>query len=311
MNVHWQGVIPALTTPLDASDRVDEGFLDEHARWVVEHGCTGLVPIGSLGESATLSGAEKRRVLEVCVAAVGNRVPVISGIAALSTAEAVALAKDAKAIGCSGLMVLPPYVYSTDWREMKAHVRAVIAATDLPCMLYNNPVAYKTDFVPAQIAELARELPNLQAVKESSTDVRRTTAIRALLGGRINVLCGVDDAIVEAMGAGAVGWIAGLVNAFPAESVALYRHVVEGRRNEAFALYRWFLPLLRMDTVPKFVQLIKLAQKRVGMGSERVRAPRLALEGADLHEANAILDEALATRPAMNATSAKREAATA
>ena len=311
MKVHWQGVIPALTTPFDDSDRVDETFLAEHARWVVEHGCTGLVPIGSLGESATLSNAEKRRVLEVCVEAVGDRVPIIPGIAALSTAEAVALAKDAKSIGCSGLMVLPPYVYSTDWREMKAHVRAVIAATDLGCMLYNNPVAYKTDFLPAQIGQLTRELQNLEAVKESSMDVRRTTAIRALLGDRIRVLCGVDDAIVEAMNAGAVGWIAGLVNAFPAESVALYRHAAEGRRDEAYALYRWFLPLLRMDTVPKFVQLIKLAQKRVGMGSERVRPPRLPLEAADLHEANAILDEALATRPAVSASTTKRQAATA
>src|SRR6185437_13595515 len=264
MNVHWQGVIPALTTPFDHNDRIDEGFLAEHARWVVGHGCTGLVPIGSLGESATLSNAEKRRVLEVCVAAVGDRVPVMPGIAALSTTEAVALAKDAKSIGCSGLMVLPPYVYSTDWREMKAHVRAVIAATDLPCMLYNNPAAYRTDFLPQHIAELARELPNLQAVKESSTDVRRVTAIRARLSERLRVLVGVDDAIVEAIGVGASGWIAGLVNAFPAESVALYRYAVEGRRDEALALYRWFLPLLRMDTVPKFVQLIKLAQQRVG-----------------------------------------------
>jgi len=311
MNVHWQGVIPALTTPFDGSDRVDEAILTEHARFVVEHGCTGLVPIGSLGESATLSNAEKRRVLEVCVAAVGDRVPVMPGIAALSTTEAVALAKDAKSIGCSGLMVLPPYVYSTDWREMKAHVRAVIDATDLPCMLYNNPVAYRTDFVPAQIAELAREMPNLQAVKESSMDVRRVSAIRALLGERIRVLCGVDDAIVEAIAVGAIGWIAGLVNAFPAESVTLYRYAVEGRRDEAFALYRWFLPLLRMDTVPKFVQLIKLAQKRVGMGSERVRAPRLPLEGSELREANAILDEALATRPTLNASAIRRETATA
>jgi len=301
MHVQWQGVIPALTTPFDANDRIDEGLLAEHARWVVDNGCTGLVPIGSLGESATLSAAEKRRVLAVCVGAVGDRVvPVIPGIAALGTAEAVALARDAKAAGASGLMVLPPYVYSTDWREMKAHVRAVIAATDLPCMLYNNPVAYRTDFVPAQIAELAREVPNLRAVKESSTDVRRTTAIRALLGERIDVLCGVDDAIVEAVGAGAAGWIAGLVNAFPVESVALFRYAAEGRRDEAFALYRWFLPLLRMDTVPKFVQFIKLAQKRVGMGSDRVRAPRLPLEGTELRDANAILDEALATRPALD-----------
>ena len=311
MKVNWQGVIPALTTPFDARDRVDEDFLAEHARWLVEHGCTGLVPIGSLGESATLSGAEKLRVIEVCVSAVGDRVPVMPGIAALGTAEAVALAKEAKAAGASGLMVLPPYVYSTDWREMKAHVRAVIAATDLPCMLYNNPVAYKTDFVPAQIAELARESPNLQAVKESSMDVRRTTAIRALLGDRIEVLCGVDDAIVEAIGAGAVGWSAGLVNAFPAESVALFRYAAAGRRDDALALYRWFLPLLRMDTVPKFVQLIKLAQQRVGMGSDRVRAPRLPLEGAELRDANAILDEALATRPLLHSRRTQRAATAA
>ncbi|MGE5103627.1 MAG: dihydrodipicolinate synthase family protein [Betaproteobacteria bacterium] len=299
MNVTWQGVIPAMTTPFDTGERVDERFLREHARWLVEQGCTALVPLGSLGESATLSPAEKRRVIEVCVDAAGARVPVIPGIAALGTAEAVALARDARAAGASGLMVLPPYVYSTDWREMKAHVRAVIAATDLPCMLYNNPVAYKTDFVPAQIAELALELPNLQAVKESSMDVRRVTAIRALIADRLHLLCGVDDAIVEAVGAGATGWIAGLVNAFPAESVALFRYAAEGRRDEAFALYRWFLPLLRMDTVPKFVQLIKLAQERVGMGTTRVRGPRLPLAGEELREANAILDHALATRPAL------------
>jgi dihydrodipicolinate synthase/N-acetylneuraminate lyase len=299
MNVTWQGVIPAMTTPFGAEARVDEGFLREHARWLVEHGCTALVPLGSLGEAATLSPAEKRRVIEVCVDAVGARAPVIPGIAALGTEEAVALARDARAAGASGLMVLPPYVYSTDWREMKAHVRAVIAATDLPCMLYNNPVAYKTDFVPAQIAELAHELPNLQAVKESSMDVRRVTAIRALIADRLHLLCGVDDAIVEAISAGATGWIAGLVNAFPAESVALFRYAAQGRREEAFSLYRWFLPLLRMDTVPKFVQLIKLAQERVGMGTTRVRAPRLPLAGEELREASAILDHALATRPAL------------
>ena len=299
MNVNWKGVIPAMTTPFNADLTVDDGFLAKHARWLVDNGSVGLVPIGSLGESATLNAAEKRKVLEICVTAVGDRVPVIPGIAALGTADAVKLAQDAKAIGCSGLMVLPPYVYSTDWREMKAHVRAVIAATDLPCMLYNNPVAYKTDFLPQQIVELAGELPNLQAVKESSTDVRRVTAIRALLGERIQVLVGVDDAIVEALGAGATGWIAGLVNAFPIESVALYRYATEGRTAEAGALYRWFLPLLRMDTVPKFVQLIKLVQQQVGMGSERVRPPRLSLAGEELRQAMAVIDSALATRPAL------------
>lgn len=297
MKVNWKGVIPAITTPFNEDLTIDESFLTKHSRWLVEKGCIGLVPIGSLGESATLNAAEKRTVMEICVKAVGDRVPVIPGIAALSTMEAVKLAQDAKAIGCSGLMVLPPYVYSTDWREMKAHVRAVITATDLPCMLYNNPIAYKTDFLPQHVVELARELSNLQAVKESSADLRRVMAIRALAGARIEILIGVDDAIVEAIDGGAIGWIAGLVNAFPAESVALYRHAMNRRKAEALALYEWFLPLLRMDTVVKFVQLIKLAQERVGMGSIRVRPPRLPLQGVELHEAMAVIDRALATRP--------------
>jgi 1-pyrroline-4-hydroxy-2-carboxylate deaminase len=296
MQVNWSGVLPAITTPFNLDLSVDHGFLATHARWLVAAGSVGMVPIGSLGESATLDAAEKRKVIETCIGAVGDRVPVIPGIAALSTVEAVRLARDAKAIGCSALMVLPPYVYSTDWREMKAHLRAVISATDLPCMLYNNPIAYKTDFLPRQIAELAGELPNLQAVKESSADLRRVMAIRAL-GAPVQILVGVDDAIVEAIDAGAIGWVAGLVNAFPAESVALYRYASEGRRAEAFALYQWFLPLLRMDAVVKFVQLIKLAQHRVGMGSDRVRPPRLPLQGEELADANAALDRALATRP--------------
>jgi 4-hydroxy-tetrahydrodipicolinate synthase len=301
MKVDWQGVIPAITTPFDADLTVDHGFLAEHGGRLIDDGCTGLVPLGSLGEGATLSAAEKRAVLATCVAAVGSRAPVIAAVSALGTAEAVALARDAEAAGCSGLMVLPPYVYSTDWREMKAHVAAVIAATGLPCMLYNNPVAYRTDFLPEQIAELAAEFPQLAAVKESSTDVRRITAIRALLGDRLEVLVGVDDAIVEGIAAGASGWIAGLVNAFPAESVALHRYAREGRRREACELYRWFLPLLRMDTVPKLVQLIKLVQERVGLGTARVRPPRLPLEGDELREALATIETALAARPRLEA----------
>jgi len=297
MKLNFRGVIPAITTPFNEDLRIDHGFLADHARWMVESGCIGVVPIGSLGEGATLTPSEKRQVLETCVRSVGDRVPVVPGISALSTAEAVALARDAQQIGCRGLMVLPPYVYSTDWREMRAHVAAVLEATDLPCMLYNNPVAYRTDFTPDQIEDLAGAFPRLAAVKESSTDVRRVTAIRALLSERLGVLVGVDDAIVEGVAAGAVGWIAGLVNAFPAESVALYRYAVEGRREEALALYRWFLPLLRMDTVVKFVQLIKLVQERVGRGSARVRPPRLALEGEELQTALTEIDHALATRP--------------
>ena len=297
MRLNWRGVIPALTTPFGPDLSVDHEFLAGHAVWMLDQGCTGLVPLGSLGEGATLTAQEKRTILETLVRAVGDRAPIVPGISALSTAEAVQLARDAQAIGCRGLMVLPPYVYSTDWREMKAHVAAVIEATDLPCMLYNNPVAYRTDFAPEQVAELAREMANLEAVKESSTDVRRVTGIRALLADRLEVLVGVDDAIVEAVQAGATGWIAGLVNAFPAESVALYRWAMEGRTREALELYRWFLPLLRMDTVPKFVQLIKLVQEKVGRGNARVRPPRLKLEGEELRSALATIEQALATRP--------------
>lgn len=293
--MQWRGVMPAITTAFDEDLAVDLAFTARHASWLVDHGCTGIVALGSLGEGATLSFEEKQAILGALTAAVGARVPVVAGISALSTAEAVRLARVAEDAGCQGLMVLPPYVYSTDWREMRAHVAAVLEATGLDCMLYNNPVAYRTDFLPEQIAELAAEYPRLLAVKESSGDVRRVTALRALLGDRLALLVGVDDMIVEAAAAGAVGWVAGLVNALPAESVALCERALAGE--DTAALYAWFLPLLRMDTVPKFVQLIKLAQARVGMGSARVRPPRLVLSGAELAEAEATLDRALGQRP--------------
>lgn len=302
MKINWRGVIPAITTRFNEDYSVDHTFFAEHCRWLVDAGCIGLVPLGSLGEGATLDAEEKIALLQTAVEAVGQRVPIIPGIAALSTAEAVRLARAAEAVGCSGLMVLPPYVYSTDWREMKAHVEAVIRSTKLPVMLYNNPVSYKTDFLPEHIAELAQENANLEAVKESSADVRRVTALRALLHDRLELLVGVDDAIVEGIQAGAIGWIAGLVNAFPAESVALFRLAMQTREGKAErtrleALYSWFLPLLRMDTVPRFVQLIKLAQEMVGMGSARVRAPRLVLVGTELEQARLTIEHALANRP--------------
>jgi 4-hydroxy-tetrahydrodipicolinate synthase len=193
-------------------------------------------------------------------------------------------------------MVLPPYVYRGDERETEAHFRAVIAATGLPCMLYNNPIAYGTDVVPDQLARLA-QLPNLTAVKESSADVRRITAIRARLGDRLNVFVGVDDLIIEGIQAGAVGWIAGLVNALPAESVRLFDWARAGRLEEARRLYEWFLPLLRLDVVPKFVQLIKLVQQELAMGSERVRPPRLELAGDEREGALRLIRQRLAQRP--------------
>jgi dihydrodipicolinate synthase/N-acetylneuraminate lyase len=197
--------------------------------------------------------------------------------------------------------VLPPYVYKGDWREMKTHVAAVFEATPLPCMLYNNPVAYGTDFLPEQIRELAEEHENLTAVKESSTDVRRISAIRALLDRRLEIAVGVDDAVVEAVGVGATGWVAGLANALPRESVELFNYAVNyainGERDKAFELYRWFLPLLRMDTVPHFVQLIKLVQVEVGMGNARVRPPRLELVDDELEQARKVIRYALQSRP--------------
>ena len=264
----------------------------------IENGCSGIICLGSLGEASTLSFAEKIEVLETVTGALGGKAPVVAAISALSTKEAVELARAAHSVGCSGLMILPPYVYKGDWRETKAHVGAIFAATPLEGMLYNNPVAYGTDFLPAQIAELAGEIPNFAAVKESSTDVRRVTAIRALVGDRLSVMVGVDDSIVEGIAAGAAGWVAGLVNAMPRESVELFRLASEGKTAEAQEVYRWFLPLLRMDTVPKFIQLIKQVQQEAGIGSARVRAPRLELVGEELAATQAEYAFARSHRPA-------------
>lgn len=298
----WQGVMPAMTTCLNEHYKVDAAFMARHANWLLDNGCTGIVSLGSLGQAATLTFAEKESILRKMVAAVGKRGPVVAAISALSTDEAVELAKSAEQAGCSGLMVLPPYVYSGDWREMKSHVESVFRATPLPCMLYNNPVSYGTDFNPEQIAELTKEHKNFASVKESSTDARRVTGIRALTGDRLKIFVGVDDAIVEGIAAGAVGWVAGLVNAFPAESVALFDYASAGKHKEAFALYRWFLPLLRMDTVPKFVQLIHQVQEETGTGNARVRAPRFEVVGEELKQTRAILKEALEHRPAVRST---------
>jgi dihydrodipicolinate synthase/N-acetylneuraminate lyase len=297
--MNWTGVMPAMTTCFDQHLKVDHGFMGEHAKWLLDSGSTGLVLLGSLGEASTLTFDEKIAILENIVASIAGRVPVVAAVSALSTHEAAEIAKAAADAGCSGLLILPPYVYRGDWREMKAHISAVMRATSLPTMLYNNPVAYGTDFLPEQILELAMEHENLQAVKESSTDVRRVSAIRALIEDRLRIFVGVDDAIVEGIAAGAVGWIAGLINALPVESVALFDAAAAGRDQEAFALYRWFLPLLRMDTVPKFVQLIKLVQQEVGMGNVRVRMPRMELAGAELDHARKTIQHALRMRPGM------------
>jgi 1-pyrroline-4-hydroxy-2-carboxylate deaminase len=299
---NWTGVMPAMTTAFHTDGTLDAPQIARHAAWLAEHGSTALVVSGSLGEGATLTMEEKWTVAEVCREAVGGRIPIVLGIASLSTAEAIATAKGAEARGCGGLMVLPPYVYKSDDREMEAHVRAVFDAVALPCMLYNNPVAYGVDYRPERIAYLAEKHANLTGVKESSTDVRRVAEIREICGERLNIAVGVDDVIVEAISVGAVGWVAGLVNSFPAESVALFNRAMAGDYAGAWPLYRWFLPLLRLDTVPKFVQLIKLTQEAVGMvgaGGVTCRPPRLPLEGAELAATQAIIRKALQERPTL------------
>ncbi len=297
MTMTWMGVMPAMTTAFNENGEIDHAFVAQHTRWLIERGCTAIITPGSLGEGNTLSFAERVALWHTCVQALDGRAPVVAAIAALSTREAVDMAKAAQDAGCSGLMVLPPYVYKGDWRENKAHVSAIFQATSLSCMLYNNPIAYGVDYLPQQIAELAGEHANFAAVKESSTDVRRIMAIRELIGDRLALCIGVDDLIVEGIAVGAVGWVAGLVNALPEESVALFYYASSGERDKADALYTWFLPLLRMDTVPKFVQLIKLTQHEVGMGNPRVRPPRLELAGKELETARNIIRTALAKRP--------------
>lgn len=292
----WAGVFPAITTPFLPDGGVNSSFIAQHVDWQKKHGCVGFVPLGSLGEGGNLTYVERDTVLRATVEGAAGA-PVVPGIAAMSTAQAVDYAKQAARAGCQGLMVLPPYVYPGDRREITEHFRAVAAATDLSVMLYNNPVAYGIDYTPDWIEEIAGLVPNLHSVKESSTDVRRLAEIRRRMGDRLALFVGVDDIAMEGFLMGAEGWIAGLVNAFPAESVRLFELCRAGRVEEARKIYEWFLPLLRLDVVPKFVQLIKLTQQEVGWGSEAVRAPRLTLTGAEREAALAVIQHGIAHRP--------------
>ena len=301
MSMQWTGVMPATLTQFNEDLTIDHALMAEHGKWLIERGCSAIVVHGSLGEGATLSFDEKVALQKTYVEALPDT-PMVPGIAALTTREAVDLAKAAKDNGCAGLMVLPPFLYSSDWYEMKAHMKAVISATDLPVVLYNNPVAYKTDFLPWQIKELADELPNIEAVKESSTDARRVAAITELCGDRLVPGVGVDDCALEGFAMGSKFWITGVGDAFPEYNVKLYKLAMEGKFEEAMPLYHWMLPMLRMDTVVKFVQLIKLQQAMATdgkLGNTRVRPPRLELQGEELAEAKAIIQKALDTAPAL------------
>ena len=295
----WTGLVVALTTPFENDGAIDHPSFVNHARWLAEHGVDGVVVAGSLGEGSALSSEERTSLVADLVPAVPGHVSVLCAVAAARTADAVAQARAAAKAGAAGLLVLPPYVYRGDRTETSAHFAAILGATDRPCMLYNNPMAYGTDVGPEQVLELAEEHPTLVAVKESSGDVRRITALKALLGDRIDVAVGLDDAVLEGISAGARGWVAGLANAFPDESVALFEAGSQGDKARATELYQWFLPLLRMDTSPKFVQQIKLVQEAMGLGHARVRAPRLALQGAEREQVLATLRDCLSRRPVL------------
>jgi 4-hydroxy-tetrahydrodipicolinate synthase len=295
----WTGVLPAITTPWRTDDTIDLDLFARHAAWMVGHGCSGLVTPGSLGEGGLLSLDERKALWKAAVGAVGAQVPVVAAVGACSTREAVHIARAAEECGCRGLMVLPPYAYKGTWREMHAHFGAVLQHTQLSCMLYNNPIAYGTDLLPTQMAQLAAEHANVQAIKESSGDIRRMTELRASLPSQVVLLVGIDDMVLEGVAAGAEGWVAGLVNGFPAESVRLLDLAINGRLDDAQELYEWFLPLLRLDAGPDFVHLVKLAQARAGWGNERLRLPRLPLEGTARARVMSIIDACMKVRPAI------------
>jgi 4-hydroxy-tetrahydrodipicolinate synthase len=268
----------------------------KHVERLLAAGVHGLIMLGTVGENGSLEYAEKIEVLRSTVQQAGRRVPVLTGVAECSTVLACRFAVDAQKAGVDGLMVLPAMIYKSDPRETISHFRAVARATDLPILVYNNPVSYSVDITPAMFAELADE-PKFVAIKESSENVRRMTDLKTLCGERYRLFCGVDDLVLESVVLGAVGWVAGLVNAFPAETRLLWELAISGRYEEALPVYRWFSPLLHLDTHSKLVQYIKLAMAETGMGTEMVRPPRLPLVGAEREAILALIRKAIQTRP--------------
>jgi 1-pyrroline-4-hydroxy-2-carboxylate deaminase len=296
MRVDWAGVFPALMTEFREDGSLDLDGTARHARACLDAGCRGLIMLGTLGENSSLSPDEKEEVLRVAVEAAGGRAPVLSGVAEYTTELGIAHARRAERAGCAGLMALPCMVYEQDEREAVTHFRRLAAGTGLPIMIYNNPVAYKVDLKPEAFLDLA-ECENIVAVKESSHDSRRITDMANVLGDRFLMFCGVDDLVLENVLFGAVGWVSGLVNAFPREAVRLCELAAARRVDEAVRLYRWFMPLLHLDVEKKLVQYIKLANQMTGQGAEWVRAPRLTLVGEERARVEAVVRRALEARP--------------
>jgi 4-hydroxy-tetrahydrodipicolinate synthase len=295
---NWSGVFPATTTQFTRDERLDIAATQKVVAALIDDGVDGIICMGTVGENCSLGADEKRALMSAIREVAAGRVPVLSGVAENTTALAAAYARDAEKIGIDGLMVLPAMVYKSNRRETLHHYRNVARATALPIMVYNNPVSYGVDITVEMFGELA-DLTNIVAIKESSEDTRRLTELRRAHGERFVLFGGVDDIVLESLMLGATGWVSGLTNAFPRESVALFALARAGRYAEALAIYRWFMPLLRLDTIPTLVQCIKLAEQLMGRGSEMVRSPRLCLEGAERAWVEGLVRDALENRPSL------------
>jgi 4-hydroxy-tetrahydrodipicolinate synthase len=296
MQFSWQGVFPALLTPFTEKDELDLDMFEKNLHAQIDAGIDGIILGGTLGEASILTTAEKEKLVKFAVEKLAGQMPVIINIAEGSTREALQQAAYAKAWGASGLMLLPPMRYKSDHRETVTYFKTIANATDLPIMIYNNPVDYKIEVTLDMFAELVA-CPNIQAVKESTRDVTNVTRLKNRFGERIKILCGVDTLALEELCLGGDGWVAGLVDAFPRETVAIYKLAKAGRIKEATAIYQWFMPLLELDIHPKLVQYIKLAAAEAGIGSEFVRAPRLTLVGEERESVLDIIRHGISQRP--------------
>lgn len=296
MKVSWRGVFPAVTTQFRPDQSLDLDATGRHLEKLLAAGIDGVIMLGTVGENCSLEYAEKLDVLRMAVQQVRGRVPVLTGVAECTTRLASRFAQDAARLGLGGLMLLPGMVYKSDPRETMAHFRGVAQASDLPIMCYNNPVSYGVDITPEMFKEMADE-PKFVAIKESSENVRRITDLTNVCGDRYLLFCGVDDLVLESVLLGAVGWVSGLVNAFPEENRLLWDLATAGDYAAALKVYRWYTPLLHLDTHTKLVQYIKLAMMETGLGSETVRAPRLPLAGREREEILSIIRRSIQTRP--------------
>ena len=294
--VTWNGVYPAVTTKFNESEQLDIVAFTKNIEAQIEAGVAGIVLGGTLGEASSLSTEEKFELLETTLEISAGRVDVIVNIAEQTTRSAVDLARDLEAKGADGLMLLPPMRYEADSQETLTYFVAVAEATGLPIMIYNNPIDYKIP-VTIEMFEVLKNYPTIQAIKESSRDITYLTRLKIAFGDRFKILSGVDNLALESLAMGADGWVAGLVCAFPAETVAIYKLAKAGRLQEAINIYRWFIPVLELDVHPKLVQYIKLAEAKTGLGTEYVRAPRLMIKGIERERVVAIIEEAIANRP--------------